>query len=230
MPELPEVETVVRTLAPLIEQRIIVGFDRKWKRVLGNVTLPALRSALQGRRIVRATRRAKFVILELDDASRLALHLRMTGKLYPAVPEVKTKPAHISAIFHFSEGPDLIFEDQRRFGRIYYLSGSAEQSRFFADYGPEPLDGQFNAHRFFDDLQKRKRQIKPLLLDQSFVAGLGNIYVDESLWLARIHPLQNAAGISRKSATALHGAIQKVLRNSIASNGTTFMNFRFLGG
>lgn len=230
MPELPEVETVARSLRPLLENRTIVGFERYWPRTLHEISLPAFRKAVVGRRVVDVRRRAKFVIIELDRGFVL-VHLRMTGKLYPLpVAPPKAERKLISAAFELDDAQVLIFEDQRRFGRIYFFADRPALDTWSRRFGPEPLEADFTPHWLVDSLAKKQRQIKPLLLDQEFIAGLGNIYVDESLWLAKIHPLTPAARIPAAKIRRLHGAIREVLEKSIRLNGTSFMNFKFLGG
>lgn len=234
MPELPEVETVARSLRPYLVGRTITGFERGWPKVLHDISLPAIRKAVTGRRILQVRRRAKFLILDLDDGAFVLIHLRMTGKLYP-LPELppKAQRKHFSAVFLLDDADRkyLVFEDQRRFGRIYYYADSAAFAAFSQRYGPEPLDAVvFTPDWLRHNLQSHNRMIKPLLLDQEFLAGLGNIYVDESLWIARIHPLTSSRKIPAAKVKKLHGAIREVLEKSIQANGTSFMNFKFLGG
>ncbi len=230
MPELPEVETVARSLEPLLRDRRVTGFERYWPKVLHDVSLAAFRKALIGQRIVRVWRRAKFVIVEFEQGFAL-VHLRMTGKPYPLpVLPPKRERKLISCSFALDDGQHLIFEDQRRFGRIYYFASRAALDQWSTRFGPEPLGPQFTPHWLRDSLRMKKRQIKPLLLDQEFIAGLGNIYVDESLWIAKSNPLTRAADVPPAKMKKLHGAIQEVLEKSIRLNGTSFMNFKFLGG
>ena len=230
MPELPEVETVARSLRPFLLERTITGFDRYWPRVLHEIELAAFRKAVVSRTIVDVRRRAKFLVLVLDRGFVL-VHLRMTGKLYPlpAVPPKRERKL-MSASFALSDGQFLIFEDQRRFGRIYYYATAEDLAHWSTRFGPEPLEADFTPHWLTHNLKTSKRQIKPLLLDQEFIAGLGNIYVDESLWLAKIHPLTPAAQVPPAKTRRLHAAIQEVLEKSIQLHGTSFMNFKFLGG
>ncbi|MCR9143357.1 MAG: DNA-formamidopyrimidine glycosylase [bacterium] len=230
MPELPEVETVARSLRPHLIDRKIHAFERYWPKALHDVSLPAFRKAVTNQRIVDVRRRAKFVIVVLERGFVL-VHLRMTGKLYP-LPEIPPKRERnlISCAFVLSDGSNLIFEDQRRFGRVYWFANQEELELWSQRFGPEPLEAEFTPHWLTHSLAGSKRQVKPLLLDQEFIAGLGNIYVDESLWLAKIHPLTPAAQIPKAKVKRLHGAIQEVLEKSIRMNGTSFMNFKFLGG
>ncbi len=228
MPELPEVETVARSLKPYLEDRTITGFKAVWPKVVGNMSRPAFARAVTGRRIVSLTRRAKYLILNLDQGFVL-YHLRMTGKLYP-LPQAPRGNKHVSAWLELSDGQFLIFDDFRKFGRITYYPDAEALEEFSRRFGPEPLGRAFTADWLTDNLTTRNRMIKPLLLDQEFIAGLGNIYVDEALWESRIHPLASSRDISKQKGKALHAAIQMVLRESIKANGTSFMDFKFLGG
>lgn len=230
MPELPEVETVARSLHPHLVDRTITGFDRYWPKTLHDISLPVFRKAVVGQTVVDVRRRAKFVILALKQGFVL-IHLRMTGKLYPlaAIPPKRERNL-ISCAFALDDAQFLIFEDQRRFGRIYFFPDAAALSAWSERFGPEPLEADFTPHWLTHNLAASKRQIKPLLLDQEFIAGLGNIYVDESLWLAKIHPLTPAGQVPKAKIRRLHAAIQEVLEKSIRLNGTSFMNFKFLGG
>jgi formamidopyrimidine-DNA glycosylase len=229
MPELPEVETVARSLRPYLEGNVIQDFEARWPKVVENATTRAFRAAIKGARIQAVERRAKYMILRTD-RGRVLIHLRMTGRLYPQ----RTKPAssekHVSALFLLKKGEYLVFHDTRKFGRVFYYPDEASWEKFTTRFGPEPLERGFTPEWLVDSLKKRKRIMKPLLLDQEFIAGLGNIYVDESLWMAGIHPLTRSDRVPRAKIVALHQAIKDVLRESIRANGTTFSDFKFLGG
>ncbi|MCP5484131.1 MAG: bifunctional DNA-formamidopyrimidine glycosylase/DNA-(apurinic or apyrimidinic site) lyase [Spirochaetales bacterium] len=233
MPELPEVETVRRSLETYVVGRRLRQVVGVWPRAIEGGSPEAIQARLSGRRIVGLERRAKFLSLVFDDDARLLVHLRMTGKLYPEssrrrAPEERS--SHISARLELSGGLRIVFEDQRRFGRLTLLNDGAAYRRFSDRFGPEPLEAGFSLDWLRHNLQVHRRMIKPLLLDQSFLAGLGNIYVDEALWLSGIHPLESAHQIDDERVGRLRRAIRQVLRRSIKANGTTFMNFRFLGG
>mgnify|MGYP000641846483 CR=1 FL=1 len=220
MPELPEVETVVRYLKPdLIGQRI-KSFESYWPKVLGNVDDKYLHVLTKGHVILDVTRRAKFIVMHLENGY-IPIHLRMTGRLYPndRIPDEK----HISAVFQLSDKV-LIFKDTRKFGRIYWYD---KWSEFDNKHGLEPLGEQFTKEWLVQSLHSKKRQMKALLLDQHLIAGLGNIYVDEALWYAGIHPLGIASTISNKQSKKLHEGIQSVLLNAIAAKGTTIINFSY---
>jgi formamidopyrimidine-DNA glycosylase len=222
MPELPEVETVVRdlraALAGLAIQDILVS-----DRPLRHPWQPEWHSRLVGRRIVTLDRRAKWIIVNLDDASRLGLHLGMTGQL--CVVDAERPPeTHTHLRFRLSEGRELRFRDIRRFGGVVYLPpGGAFSAIWESGLGPEPWD--IDPSGFAARLQRSRRAIKAWLLDQSQVAGVGNIYADESLFAARIWPGTPAHALTRRQAARLHRALNDVLRQAIDSRGTTIRNY-----
>ena len=233
MPELPEVETVVRYLRPRLEGRTITGFRALWPRVTAPAAPEAFSRQVTGRAIRVVHRRGKYIILDLD-RGHIHLHLRMTGRLLVLPPGDTDAQPHVTAEFALAGLPDqdlpgqagarLVFRDQRKFGRVGYLPDLAPLE---ARLGPEPLSPRFTPRLLRRRLKERHRQIKPLLLDQAFIAGLGNIYVDEALFLARIHPETTADRLSFARVRALHRAIQNVLAGSIELDGTTIINFGY---
>jgi formamidopyrimidine-DNA glycosylase len=229
MPELPEVETVVRTLRPSLVGRTLVGFELFWPRTLHGLDPDEFRQRTLGQSIVDVRRRAKFIVLEMVDGDRISVHLRMTGEPLFVDSTLDQPPLHrapyLRARFELSDEASLLFYDTRKFGRIGLLS-PADWELFDATLGVEPLSDAFTAAALRGILKTRTRQMKPLLLDQTVVAGLGNIYVDESLFLARINPLQPSQHVSRSKAAALHAAIVNVLREAVADNGTTLRDYR----
>ena len=228
MPELPEVETVVQYLRPRLEGRTITGFEALWPKVCAPLDAETFARSVAGRLVRQVRRRGKFILWDLDEG-HVHIHLRMTGRLLiapedtAADEQLETHP-HITARFGLDDGSRVLFRDMRKFGRVGYL---ADLAPLEAKLGLEPLSKQFTQSRFYHLLRARRRQIKPLLLDQSFVAGLGNIYTDEALFQARIHPEMPAHRLSRKKAAALHRAIQTILGRSIDHQGTTFINFGY---
>ena len=221
MPELPEVQTVADHIKPDLIGKKIIGIEPIWKKVLHNFSAKDLKGK---HKIENVSRRAKFIIIESENFL-LAVHLRMTGKLY--ILKEETLPKHTSAIVYLENSKDLIFEDTRKFGRIYMYKDLSEINK---THGPEPLGIEFTSEWLLTNLKKKKRNIKALLLDQSFVSGLGNIYVDESLWESGIHPKSISCAIPKTKISRLHSAIQNILKESIRQLGTTFMSFRFLNG
>lgn len=200
MPELPEVETIVRTLAPFVENHTILDAHPHYQ--------------LQNRRILTLTRAGKFLLFTLDHGF-LAIHLRMTGKLLWNAPH----GPYTRAIFTLDNGT-LTFEDVRRFGRITW---SAELPANVAALAPDPF--QLTPPAFAAVLQSRRTALKPLLLNQHFLAGLGNIYVDEALHRARLHPLTPANTINPARARRLHAAILETLTEAIAAGGSSISDY-----
>ncbi len=218
MPELPEVQTIVNDLvdAGLVGQRIRAVVVR-WPGVVDGISVAAFRRRVCGNRIQAIRRRAKFIVWHLEDASDVLVHLRMTGRLHFARPGSRyVKHEHIA--FRLDDGRQLRFHDTRKFGRFYL---PADPVAVLARLGPEPLDPDFSARRFAQRLQGRRRMLKPLLLDQHFIAGLGNIYVDEALWDAGLHPLRTADTLTFEDARRLHRAIRRALRKGLRNMGTT---------
>ncbi|MBT4035924.1 MAG: DNA-formamidopyrimidine glycosylase [Candidatus Marinimicrobia bacterium] len=213
MPELPEVETVVRGLQNTIVGESIMDLEVPWEKAL---VAEDPYESIVGKSITGVSRRAKYIIIKLDMGA-LLVHLRMTGKLTPIFPE-----KHVTVILHFESGNSLYFQDTRKFGRMVYTDDPIET---LAHIGPEPLGDQFTPDEFYKMLQGKNRLIKPLLLDQTFLAGLGNIYVDEALFQSGIQPLSIASTIPKDRASSLHSAIQSILSASIEAQGTTVLNF-----
>jgi formamidopyrimidine-DNA glycosylase len=218
MPELPEVETVVRQIEPGVVGRTIRAIDVRWLRTLGGATRAKFERGVVGRRIVLARRRAKWIVLELDDGAVLLVHLRMTGRLTVRGAK-EPHDAYLRVSLAFDGGTRLDFDDVRKFGRFVWL---AEPESVLGELGPEPLDDAFTPAVLHDALTRRRRQLKPLLLDQTVVAGLGNIYVDESLHAAGLHPLARSERLALDDATRLHRAVQTILTRAIACQGSSF--------
>ncbi len=226
MPELPEVETIVRLVRPSVEGRTIQGARVLWANTVGGAAARRVFGRrVRGARITRIWRRGKFFLLDLErggkGAGHLVGHLRMSGRL--EMGRAGEAPGrHDRLLLELDDGRRLRFIDVRKFGRVEWhpdLGGSV------ARLGPEPLDEEFTADWLYAALKGRRRALKPLLLDQAFVAGLGNIYVDESLHRARLHPLRLAHRISRSSAERLHLAIAEVIATAIRDDGSSFDTF-----
>jgi formamidopyrimidine-DNA glycosylase len=219
MPELPEVETVVRDLrAHGLEGAVIREAAVRWPRTVAGMPPAAFAESLKGHAVAAVSRRAKYIVLVLDSGDRLLVHLRMTGKLrFAAADEAPGKHDHL--VITFADGRRLVFNDTRKFGRFRLATAGAADP--LAGLGPEPLEDAFTPDALRQRLEGKTRQLKPLLLDQTAVAGLGNIYVDEALWQARLHPERRADTLTRAETRRLHAAIRAVLRRAIANNGTT---------
>lgn len=216
MPELPEVETIVRTLRPRLLGRRITGFTTRWRRTC--LPSPALiRAGVVDRTIDRISRRGKFIVITLADGGHLLIHLRMSGRL-EWDDTLATGRTHIRATWDLDDESRLVFVDARKFGRVHY---TCDPAAVLGVLGPEPLSRAFTATRLAALLAGRRRQLKPLLLDQTIIAGLGNIYTDEALFAAGLHPLTRAADLDRRQVQRLHQAIRDVLRLAIRKHGTS---------
>jgi formamidopyrimidine-DNA glycosylase len=218
MPELPEVQTIVNDLiAAGVVGRRIASVTVRWPGVVDGLNASAFRRRLTGRSIQGIYRRAKFIVWQLDDETVMLVHLRMTGRFRFAAPRSRfAQHEHIA--LRLDDGRQLRFHDTRKFGRFYL---PADPDARMAHLGPEPLDPKFTARRLGQQFAGRHRRLKPLLLDQRFIAGLGNIYVDEALWDAGLHPLRTADSLDEVDVRRLHRAIRKVLRRGLNNLGTT---------
>ena len=224
MPELPEVETIRRQLEPEVRGREIDELevlDPRWTRPLAPEELAG---PVRGRRIEALDRRGKYLLLRLDGDDTLVMHLRMTGNLLLADRTAPRQRFEHLAI-ELDDGRDLRFADQRKFGRVLHVS-PADVDALDAKLGPEPLSPRFTVRELARRLSGRSGRLKSVLLDQTLVAGLGNIYVDEALFAARIHPLRDADSLSPDETARLHRAIRAVLNQGLVNRGTSFSSFR----
>ena len=225
MPELPEVETVMRLVRPGLEGRVIRGAEVSWPRTIGAQSEGAFRESVVGARVARLWRRAKYIVADLErrrrGAGQLLVHLRMTGRLH-LVPTRDAADPYERVRLVLEGGHALSFIDVRKFGRFGFVE---DAERVLAGLGPEPLEAGFTADWLRAALRSRQRALKPLLLDQSFLAGLGNIYVDEALHRARLHPLRRSDRVDRAAAGRLHAEIQATLAEAIEREGSSFDTF-----
>lgn len=215
MPELPEVETIVRTCRPRLEGRRIRAFRSLWSRNVAP-SARAVSRALAGQTITHLTRRGKHIVFQLTDGW-LLVHLRMSGRLEWGADHERP-PVHVRAVWELDDGRRMLLCDARKFGRITYTRDLAATT---AGLGPEPLARDFTAGKLQRLLRGRRRRLKPLLLDQAVIAGLGNIYADEALFHAGLHPLRRSDEVTAAEIRRLHTAIRRVLRQAIAAHGTT---------
>ncbi|OQA41480.1 MAG: Formamidopyrimidine-DNA glycosylase [Chloroflexi bacterium ADurb.Bin325] len=224
MPELPEVETVVRELRPQLVGRQFADASIDWPRTLATPDPTELADRLAGRRVVEVGRRGKYILILLDSGDTLIVHLRMTGHLtVVSQADPAGQNGHVRARFDLADGDRLVFTDMRKFGRIWLVS---DASTVIGKLGPEPLGWDFTPEELAARLRGRRTAIKALLLDQTVVAGVGNIYADEALFRAGIHPLRNGASLTDDEVAALHAALRAVLNESIDKNGTLLRDYR----
>jgi formamidopyrimidine-DNA glycosylase len=229
MPELPEVETIARSLRsgngsiPLPERRI-KRFQTSWPRHVDRPSISAFRRRVNGQTIRAVDRRAKYLVFPLDQGT-LLVHLRMSGDLFLRPPDAE-QDDYVHSIFHLDNGWQLRFSDARKFGRLYWTLRPEE---VLGKLGPEPLEDAFTPELLTERLHARRRQIKPLLLDQSFLAGMGNIYVDEALHRARIHPMRQSDNLSKTEVARLWESIRTSLEEGIRHNGAS-IDWVYRGG
>jgi formamidopyrimidine-DNA glycosylase len=232
MPELPEVETIARSLQQggrgqhSITGRVVLSARLSWARTLAEPGKAEFLKRLPGQRVEQVGRRGKFIVIRLE-RDWLLIHLRMSGDLRVEQGVEKITPqTHDRLSILLDDGFALYFNDTRKFGRVWLLS---DPQLILGSLGPEPLDEAFTTEQFHARLAKRKRQLKPLLLDQTFLAGLGNIYTDEALFLARLHPLYSSNHLSIEQSTRLLTSIREVLQEGIRNNGAS-IDWVYRGG
>jgi formamidopyrimidine-DNA glycosylase len=216
MPELPEVETVVRGLRSLLIARTIVGVSVGWPRTIARPEIEEFARRIVGRRVASVGRRGKYVVLGLD-RDYLLVHLKMSGQLQ-VVRAGEPVDKHVHLVLDLDDGRQLRFRDVRKFGRVYLVADPAEVT---ARLGPEPLSDDFTLAEFRRLLSHRSGRLKPLLLNQQFLAGLGNIYADETLFAAHLHPLRKADSLAPDEQSRLYEAIRTVLKGAVDGRGTT---------
>lgn len=229
MPELPEVETIARTLrlgghALPLPGRWIQSVTLHWPRHVDRPAPGSFRQQIRHRQILAVQRRGKYLVFPLDRCT-LLIHLRMSGDLYMKFAHEERSP-YEHTIFHLDQDMELRFRDSRKFGRVYLVEDPEE---ILGKLGPEPLDSAFTPQVLAKKLASHRRQLKPLLLDQSFLAGLGNIYTDEALNLAHLHPLRHSDSLSYDEANALFNALQHVLKQGLEHNGAS-IDWIYRGG
>lgn len=224
MPELPEVETIARKLSPILTNRKIRTVDLRWERSLSTPTPSEFQKQLSGQIIEHISRRGKYLRLYLSQ-DQLLIHLRMSGDLFTA-DATRMPEKHDRLILGLSGELSLIFNDTRKFGRIWLTS---DPTQVLGTLGPEPMDDDFTPIIFFNRLHDRHRQLKPLLLDQTFLAGMGNIYTDEALHMAGLHPRRLSDNLTEHQATLLWQAIRDVLQEGIRRNGAS-IDWVYRGG
>jgi formamidopyrimidine-DNA glycosylase len=233
MPELPEVETVARDLRPRIVGATIVGARCSWARTLPTHDPVAFADGVAGRTVLAVGRRAKQVVVELSGDAALTIHLKMTGQLF-VVPASTPEDPYVRLVLELADGRELRFRDIRKFGKVGLygrdpvtgeLVTEVGGTAVFAQIGPEPLADAFTVREFRRRLRRRKGRLKPLLLDQSFIAGVGNIYADEALWRSRLHPLRTVGTIRVADERHLYDAIRGVLSEAVERRGSSIDDY-----
>ena len=230
MPELPEVETIRRGLisgsdgVPSLVHQRITSVDLFWPKTVASPDPLQFIQGLQQREIVNLSRRGKFLLINLDHGT-LIFHLRMSGDLRMQ-PAGEPTQKHDRLQLNFNSGWKLVFNDTRKFGRAWLTE---DPQKVLSGIGPEPLDSDLTPDKFYAMLQVRSRQIKPLLMDQRFLAGLGNIYTDEALFSAGIHPLRRSDTLTQPEAERLLAAIREVLQQGILAKGAS-IDWVYRGG
>jgi formamidopyrimidine-DNA glycosylase len=228
MPELPEVETIRRQLAPRVQGRVLARVQVDDERWCMPLTPPAMERALRGRRVDSLGRRGKYLVWRLSGERYLLQHLRMTGNLlYDPVD----RPVHTRVAIDLDDGHELLYVDARRFGTGQLAEGRAGLDDFLgARLGLEPFDPGFGAEHLYALARGSRAPVKAFLLDQKRIAGVGNIYADEALFRAGVHPLRPAGRVTRAQWKALAPAIVETLEAGIAANGASIDDFRHLDG
>ncbi len=224
MPELPEVETIKNELLPHVVGQCITGVTLFWDRIVRQPSVEEFCSRLMGQRVVGLSRRGKYLIFNLTSSKALIMHLKMTGSLLLASAEPEK---FVRAIIHLDNETGLYFRDPRKLGRMWLAE---EASSIMGKLGPEPLEADFTPEILAQRLHGRSAPIKAVLCDQSFVAGIGNMYADEALFATKIHPLRSGKSLSRDEVEHLHSAIQRVLWAAIGNKGASVDTYFRPGG
>ncbi len=240
MPELPEVETYVRALAPLLRGKTVLAAEVRWPRTIAAPDASLFPDLIRGRRFVSFGRRGKYMLFGLDSSETLVVHLRMTGELRllaPTAPREEHVPPtsapcsvtvkepvdkHTHVRFELDTGEELRYRDPRKFGRIWLV---ADAETVVGKLGPEPLAAEFAPQSLAQALARRKAAVKGLLLNQTVVAGVGNIYADEALFRAQIDPRRAGGQLAAEEITRLHQALRDVLQAGIEAQGSSLRNY-----
>jgi formamidopyrimidine-DNA glycosylase len=230
VPELPEVETVRRSLAPVLEGRRFARVRIDDPRLTRPLDREEVARELQGETVDAVDRRGKYLIVRFRSGRALLIHLRMTGSVLHAPSGELADDPHRRAVVKLDDGSDVSYRDVRRFGTWLLLEPEEVDVYVDARVGREPLEEAYKAKHLGERLHNRKAPIKAAILDQRTVAGVGNIYADEALWRARIHPLKPASELDVKEVQALHRAIRRALEAGIARQGSTLRDYRLPDG
>jgi formamidopyrimidine-DNA glycosylase len=219
MPELPEVEHVVRALRPVVTNRRILAAELNLKRIAPELSRAAFGRQLRNTLITGVGRRGKYILFELESGRMLATHLRMTGKFVSLTTD-ESLPPYAHVVFYLDDERRLVFCDMRQFGRMRLISSAQRLPKELTALAPEPFSDEFTEEYFLETLARSRRSLKQLLLDQTRVLGLGNIYAVEALFLAGVNPLKPANRLSKPRARKLYHAIRQVLHEAIEAGST----------
>jgi formamidopyrimidine-DNA glycosylase len=230
VPELPEVETVRRQLAPALEGRRFVDVEITDARLTRPLDPVAVARELEGERVALVDRRGKYLIVRFESGRALLIHLRMTGSVLHGVKSSLPDDPHRRAVVRLDDGSDVIYRDVRRFSTWLLLEPADVDTYVDARVGREPLAAAYKAKHLAEELEGRRAPIKAAILDQRTVAGVGNIYADEALWRAQIHPLTPAAALGPEAVKALHRGIRQALQAGLRRQGSTLRDYRLPDG
>ncbi|MBI4285748.1 MAG: DNA-formamidopyrimidine glycosylase [Chloroflexi bacterium] len=221
MPELPEVETVRAALAPKVAGLAITGLEFTWPKAVHGTTAEAMKNEVVGRHITGLGRRGKFLLFRLDNGKTLAVHLKMSGALLWMERGCRSNQPYIRTVIYLDKGC-IEFRDPRKFGGLWLAESEDD---FLAKLGPEPLEKIFTSQVLAGILRKHSAPVKPVLLDQTVLAGMGNMYTDEALFEARIHPMKKARDLGDEEIRRLLRAIRLVLRRGIEAGGASVSTY-----
>ncbi|MDA5458713.1 Formamidopyrimidine-DNA glycosylase [Weissella confusa] len=225
MPELPEVEAVRRGLTRLVVGRKVLGTEVRWEKTISGMAPEEFDAELVGRTIEKVDRRGKYLLFRFSGGLTMVSHLRMEGAYY-TVPAGTEPGKHDLVTFHLDEGIDLFYRDTRKFGRMNLVpDADALQVAGLAKIGPEPTEKDLSLAYMVSEFGKSRMHVKPFLLDQSHIAGLGNIYVDETLWQSQIHPLTAANKLTEDELARLRENIIHEITRATEHHGTTVHSF-----
>jgi formamidopyrimidine-DNA glycosylase len=230
VPELPEVESIRRQLEPALVGRRFEHVEIADRRLVRPEEPAEVAAELEGERVAAVERRGKYLVVRFESGRALLVHLRMTGSLRHARRGILHDESHRRAVVGLDDGSGLAYRDVRRFGTWLLLEQGEAEPYLDARLGEEPFDAAFTASRLGARLARRHAPVKAVLLDQRTLAGLGNIYVDEALWQARIHPLRPAGGLDRNELRRLHRGIRAALAHGLERQGSTLRDYRLPDG
>jgi len=230
VPELPEAETIVRGIRPAVEGRRIQRVQVLRPDILRSPSR-TFRDQVRGRTIRTSGRRGKNVLLQMDGGSVIKINLGMTGRVLPfrVPPKGSRRPTHPAVRFYLDDGSVLVFDDQRRFGCVEFLGADAWTERS-SKMGPEPLEPELTGRLLHESLARSRSPVRSWLLDQKRIAGVGNIYAAEALFLAGVHPRRSANSVSVEESDKLLSALRRVLNHAIEAGGTTIRDYRNADG